>query len=673
MRSIVKGTPFTTGGRNGQDDRSSELSGSWSRRIFVVGSLALGLQFLWLALFSTLQYERGDLTWDFSVFNQARFLLTKNIWSPFDTVTGFPYWQNHGEFLMWPLAQITRLPPGGLWLLWFQAAAVAGCGLVALSWTVDLTIAHRRGAEQRQIAPWIIALVSVLLIANPWSYYAAAFDFHFQALGALGALLACRELFGPRRRRLWVWVIFTLATGDVSATYIAAAGVAGLLGANKSSRRASIFLIGSGLGWVAVLTILDANKASSLVAGYGYLASASAPGTPISIGNILSGAILHPTRALYEIWLANKNIWANISPAGLLGVADPVGIGSVLLVLIPNVLNGANANFGVPGFQSLPLYPFVAVGTARILMRAEFIWLRWGSIVPRQLSRMVCIFVGVLSIVWGAVWLPTYPSRWLTVTPSGSHALAIARKLIPHSAEVIASQGILGRFSGRASVYGIFTGGTFPVNEAEVFFVISPSQGIEDPVQASESALAQVATTIDSTLVEHRSGIWVFRWIPPDGTRAITLQPPQGLVSAWTLRVADGGPVLTGPSSDWRMVGNGARGYVVYGDYWFEKPGTYIATSRLVSTGPVNVEVWNSSTNTLLAQRHVAEALTPRTVTVPFNQTVRGSEPVFAGTGPFLVEPVPPPDGQPIEIRVYNPGGSLVSVYSVGVSSSRHT
>jgi hypothetical protein len=118
------------------------------------------------------------------------------------------------------------------------------------------------------------------------------------------------------------------------------------------------------------------------------------------------------------------------------------------------------------------------------------------------------------------------------------------------------------------------------------------------------------------------------------------------------------------------MASTGTRGYVACHDYFFLGLGTYRASVTLDATGPVSVEVWNSSTNTLLARNLLDVTKGFEKVDLTIDQTVPGSEAVFDGRGPFRIKPFPLPPGQPIEIRVYNPGGSSISVKSVGTRSS---
>lgn len=136
------------------------------------------------------------------------------------------------------------------------------------------------------------------------------------------------------------------------------------------------------------------------------------------------------------------------------------------------------------------------------------------------------------------------------------------------------------------------------------------------------------------------------------------------------MRTKVGMHLLAGPPSTWRIAGTGKRGYVVYGDYWYLGAGRYEASALLSSTGPVRVQVFNAATGQLLGQRRLVATNGKQSVAVPFVQSDPHRDPVFSGKSIFRIKPLPPPRGQQIEVRVFNPGGSLVNVYRVGVRPS---
>jgi hypothetical protein len=75
----------------------------WVRRI---GLMLLALKFAGFCVWSSLLYHRFALTPDFAQYQQAWYLIAHGHLNPYDTVGNFPFWQNHGEFIMWPLAAL---------------------------------------------------------------------------------------------------------------------------------------------------------------------------------------------------------------------------------------------------------------------------------------------------------------------------------------------------------------------------------------------------------------------------------------------------------------------------------------------------------------------------------------------------------------------------------------
>jgi len=693
--------------RAGRDRITRPRSVRWALSL---GRLAILGQLGWLVAFSVVEYRRGGLTHDFALYDQARWLIVHGHLAAYDTVLGRPFWQNNGEALMWPLAEITRLPGAGLWLLLLQAAAIAGCGWVALSWVAEWVSAGGAlpdpgrpavgqptgngmpaggesapprgesappGGESTPAGPGLgaataVGLAALLLVVNPWAYTTAAFDVHFESFAALFALLAARDLWRGRRRRLWLWVALTASAGEIGGLLLLGVGVGGLLGARRRRRRASLGVVAAGVVWLGLVVVLHGNLGPSDSGVYAYLARGSGyAGPEPSPLAIVSGALDHPGRVVADLRANLGDIWANLAPAGVIGLVNPWSVGVAVVVLASSILaTGPSSHlFSQPGFQNFPVYPFVTVGTVMLL-----VWLgRWSAntglrrAAARAAKPAAALACG-LSLAWAVVWLPRYPSEWLTVTPAGGRGLALARSLIPPGAQVIASQGVVGRFADRVAIDPLMTTpATFALRHSPVYIVLTATQGLEMPVQQTDAALDQIASTPGVTLVEHRSGIWLWRWDPPPARRSLGFHGPGDQVDAWTLRSQAGSVLTSGPPSRWHIAGDGRPGDVAYGDYWFETPGAYRASVELSTTGPAEVQVWNDNTGALLAERLLGPGAHRERVVVAFEQTIPGRERIYRGWGPLRVAPFPPPAGQPVEVRVYVPGTAVVDVYRVGV------
>jgi hypothetical protein len=327
----------------------------------------------------------------------------------------------------------------------------------------------------------------------------------------------------------------------------------------------------------------------------------------------------------------------------------------MLLVLLANSLI-PGIGFAEPLFQSIPIYVLLPVGTVGFI-----IWL-----LPRH-RRVSFALVGLIAaqaVGWAAVWGPQTSGQWLRISPAQAATLASVQAKIPASAEVVASQGVVGRFSSRARVYNIFGEGYIPVGP-DTWFIITPNAGIETVNPASMMALiGELAGPYHATLIAHANGVWAFRWTPPPGIHGVQVPRGSSPLPAWAGAGATGRQVLDGPPSGWHMAASGTKGYVVDGIEWRESPGRYLANVTISSSAPVNVEVWDNNTNTLLARQTIARTDGIQQVELPLTVPPAPDASTFSGWGPFRANFVAPSAGQRIEVRVWSPGGVAVNVYS---------
>ncbi len=628
-------------------------------------------QLAWLLAFSAVQYRRGGLTFDFSVWNQARWLISHGHLDPYSTVMSMPFWQVDGNWLMWPLALGTVLPPHGLWLLWVQDLAVFGSAWIVVSWILRAAGAQRsRHAPRLLDGPWrssipaglLALLAAVLLCANPWIYSTAAFDFHWEAVAGFFTLLTAWDLARGKTRRAWIWVALTLATQQSSALYVVGVGAAGIFALRADrGRRTAVLVMVSGLAWLGLMTGIHANRASYLQAAYGYLAGPGAASP--SLGQMAWGAVTHASRPLGQIWSNRLDFWANLLPAGLLGVLNPWALGVTVVVLVPDFL-WTNHLMAQPSFQNYPVYPFVTLGSVLVLAR-----LGRKHAPLRHASAPIAVAMAGASIAWAWAWLPLYPRSWLRVTPSAARVLARVRDLIPANAEIVTTNGISGRLSEHRDFYvkmNVPSG--IPLHGEPVYFVIPGNQGIAYNPLGTKAVLSQVAA-LNPDVVLHDDGIWVLRWVPPPGAKYHRFPGPSAGLAAWTLNSTVGAPDYSGMPSGWHIQGTGSRGFVVWGDYWSVAPGRYIAAVKLSSDGPVTVEVSSSDHHRIVASLSVPPSATPETVSFPFSVP-----PVAGGGSSGVTRPkyfrIQTPAGKAsplVEVRVVNPGDPVASVYTVAV------
>jgi hypothetical protein len=624
-------------------------------RLGWVGVALLLMQGLAMLAWSTLLWQRFALSWDYSIEYQALWLIAHGHFDPLSTLFGtygFPFWQLHLVLMTWLLAPLGLIVPNGPVLLWVQDLCLVGAEVVAWRWIHEVT-ATRLGGQGRLLA----GMGLVLLLANPWAWWSISFDYHIQVVAVLFAMLAAYDLAHERHWVwVWVWVVLTILCGVVAATWVAGLGLAALL-AGRRWRRQGIALVALGVTWTVLATVIHADKGGSLISTYGYLASS---GVTPDLMSLVSGIAAHPTGVFAALWGHRLDIWANLAPGGLIGIASPWALGLALPILLAGNLARGNA-FAQPLFQNVLLYVVVPLGTVLVLTRMHRRW-------PRLALGLGALVVAN-AVVWSVVWAAQTPVTWLRVSPAAAAVLAQADGAIPPSAEVVASQGVVGRFSGRVLVYAVMSPSQrIPLRTRDTWWVVAPAEGIETESSAAAFALVQeLAGSLHARLVLHGHGVWVFHWMPPADLQSIVVPGLPQVANAWLFAGAAGTPDLIGPPSSWHLVSTGHAGYVLDQAYWLEPAGHYEASVMLASTVPVNVEVWNATGNVLLSRLTVPAATGVDTITMPVDAERIYPHHLFQGWGPFQAASTPPPAGNQLEIRVWSAGGGLVDVLQIGI------
>ena len=626
------------------------------RRMRQAGLVVFLVELVGLGVWSSIVWERFSLTWDFSLLDGAATTISHSTFSAaWQTVKG-----HFDAVILWPMAWLTRLPPHGLVLLWAQDLAVVGAAAVAFLWICD--ILERRSTERSISSNWLAGLGLVLLLANPWIFLTPAFDLHLEAFGTVFILLAARDLYRGRLRSSLLWVAATVTCGFVAATYIAGLALGALLDGRKQQRGVGIGLLAAGVIGFLMMTVLG-QASTFVVTYYSYLTYSRASTLPQLAGYLL----IHPSPALKLLWEQRERILANLAPSGLLGVFSGWGAGVALLIVLENILQ-ANDGLRTPSFQWLALYMFVAVGTVMVLQRlsdAAVTKFARGAVLT------LVVFTAADTFGWAAVWTPTFPGTWLRVSPAAAKVLRQLDATIPKNAPMIVSQGVVGDFPSHPWFFAL-TGGTspLPTSGAPVWVVLAPAQGIEIEYPGQQQALVtRLAQDSNAKLIAHGAGVWGFRWTPSPGTNLLTVPGPTAPIGGWAIVGSSGRQQMTGPSNEWAAVSTGRPGYVVSGDYYYRNPGSYDATVMLSSSGPAVIEVWNKTGNTLLRRVPIGPTHGETSVTVPVTlKHLYRYEHTFHGWGPFSVTPAVLPKGNDVEVRVLQPAGGALAVYSVSLS-----
>lgn len=474
----------------------------------------LGAQFVWFVGFSWVEFHRGALTRDFSMYNQATWMIAHGHIDPYDTVMALRVWRNNGEFILWPLSLLTYLPPEGQWLLWAQDVAVVATGWVAVAWAAEVF----RGKARSEYSSGVL-LAAILWVANPQVYATAAFDVHTEVFGACFAVLAGRELWRGRTRRAWCWLTLVLGCGFVTSSYAVALGAVVLVSGRgisraRAGRRVGGAMIVVALGWMTLLEMLHGNLASGLASKYGYLDG----GGHIGLLQIATGALWHPSRVFRQLWVDRNYLWTNLAPSGLLGLLTPWGLFMSMPVTFADALVGGTNFYASVGFQNFPAFAFVVFGTVVI----------FGRLVSTLSSKWLGGALVGCVLLWagtsGGTTLATYPSYWLAVSPRAARVLTQVRARIPAGAEVIASQGISGWFSSRTDVQ-VVMGLPYEVamDGRAVYFVLSPTAGLQTTSAANTLALRSWLVRRGARVLVDRDGVWLLRLDMEGGARSLLL------------------------------------------------------------------------------------------------------------------------------------------------------
>jgi uncharacterized membrane protein len=480
----------------------------------------VGLQLMGMLILSTLQYQRFNLTNDFAAYSQAWAQIAHGHLSPYSTLWHVPFWRNDLELFMWPLALAYWVYPHAVTLLWLQDLAVAGGEVVVLTWARDsLKVVRLSGV----VGARIVGIIALLLLLTPWSWFTIGFDFHFEAPMALFGLLSARALYFARYRLLLVWVVLTLSCCAVPGALLTMAiGVAGII-SRTGSRKAAFLTSSAGALWLLLAAGLGATTFGGLQMSsmYGYLAGHAV--SHIGVTTVLEDLALHPLRALSMFGSRSGYVVGYLASGGAIGLASRWGLVPAVAVLVPSALN-ANVGFihFAGAFQSWPAVLFLLVASGIVLGKLA----ARSSNPGRDVTAFGILLVAMASAITiiFAGYIPLYVER---VSAGAAAALAKVEARLPAGAEVIASQGVIGRFGIGHTAYPYWAEGVperYAVSRPTVVFIFSPRQGTAEgyPNEALE-ACRYARGALDATVIDRGSGIWVFIWEPKAGTRSVTL------------------------------------------------------------------------------------------------------------------------------------------------------
>ncbi len=521
----------------------------------------LGLQAVFLLLLSAHQYSRFGLGVDFATSNQAAFLISHGHLNPFVTTHRYPYLDDHFGLLLYPIALIYLVYPHGIVLLWLQDLAGVGAEMATIWWIAEILGRRlspqaggtggmvseaggeadglpRAGRSTQLVGPAVLAGALVLLVADPWFYTACLFDFHLNAFSALFLVLAARDVWNGRIRRAAIFSVALLLTGDTGGLYLFGLGLSALLGARgskistdgariSSARRERIFgasAIAAGIAWVLVVHALAVNQSHVLVASYTYLVTGSpSVAGSVTLFTVAKALVEHPHRWIQLIWGKRKIIYEILIPTGVVGVASWWAVGADLMVFYLQAI-AYPLTFLVNGFDVLAGLMVVLACSAMVVVGL--------ATSTRRLARRSAVVLGVAmlaqSLVLAGFKLPEVFPYFLQV--NGPEAAALARGLsdTPPGAEVIASWGVMGRFSERSWDEPLYKGvEAEPVFTSTVVFVLTDAGLENDPPAVVAAVELYVRDDLKARVLVDADGVEIFEWHPPPGTTQVSIPNPE--------------------------------------------------------------------------------------------------------------------------------------------------
>jgi hypothetical protein len=177
--------------------------------------------------------------------------------------------------------------------------------------------------------------------------------------------------------------------------------------------------------------------------------------------------------------------------------------------------------FLVNGFNAQAGFAVVLVSTAMILLMMMSARRR----IVRTIGAVLILAIVGQSIALAAVKLPELPPYWFRVSSTQASLLNRVLTETPENAEVIASWGVMGRFSDREVIFPLFQDETsFTVNRPTVAFVLAPLAGIEAmKVTEVMAAIRYIRHSLHARTLMTRDGIYAFLWKPPKDVSMVNL------------------------------------------------------------------------------------------------------------------------------------------------------
>lgn len=491
---------MTIAGNTTEDEAGTLNRPAWRSYPRPLGMLWTTCSLLWLSVtLKHLSYLFNHFAepFDFGVFYQAATLLARGHWDPYISIWGITYYPNwglpfaanHMELLMWPVALVIRAFPSGFALLVTEALFLASTQFLISHWTTKLLWPSLRTNFRRAV---FIGSIILFIYANAWWLAATSFSFHFQPIAVFLLVLTAYLYYYNKRRLSFLVALFICLSGVTQALYLIGLGL-GLWLQNRRRNRSALIFAAFGLVTYAIAAIMNLNQGTPFAELYGYLGGS----TPIQA---LRAVVRNPLPLIHQIRSNFPQGLALLFPAGTLGILDWLAGPVVLLALLPEWLAGTNQFLTeLAAFQTIAVQAFLPIGMAFLFLRilaSKKAPLVYGWLFAFSMAVLVAVHM-LPQDFRGAYAIDNYVPQQAAVQLS-----KVLARITPNS-EVIAPDGIIGRFSGRRYVYPIIAPSllTFPLWSSPTYIILPKDfTGFEG---VPGSYYSQLAAHLEA---EHRPG-----------------------------------------------------------------------------------------------------------------------------------------------------------------------
>jgi hypothetical protein len=615
-------------------------------RLRLFNSLSIFASFLVLEAIILFIYDinlisRDALSWDTALYVQGWYLIAHHSITAYSTILGADFWGNHAESIMWLLAPFGLITHNVIVLFGINIVCLIGCQLVCFSQIEKI-------ASQSYNKTLCVVAGVVLLLLNPWAYYAIASDFHLEIIMTLFLLLFVTALYNDRNLVAYLSFIGLILCGEVAILWALAASLGFLF--NSAKRLVAAIYTGISIVGLVAIDLLGGDKSNTVLNGYAYLLPKGFHN--YGILSVAAGAFIHPLSLIKVIISHKLGLWANLAPLGLIGLLEPATLPFICIVMLSNLGNVYREGvFSQPGFQSLPVYFLLTISLVRILQKIK----------PKK--ALIAVLLIILNVgFWFIIYVPKIPERYLTVGLAEAEVLNQVLADIPKSSEVVAWQGVSGIFSERPYIYALRRPKLIPVNTDPLYVIAAPYAGIETlSVSISARLIYELYEMTGSSLIADSANIFVFKITPQLGQKYLDLSLDEEKQAAFSLKT-NGGKFEPGknPAISFHNLG---RGYLIYGDYFYAQSRLVKVTVNLKTDTTLQLQIWDDYTNKEVGIDYVTPNEKVQTATLygQFSQfSIKNAD---MGFGIWQSYWAPPPNGELLELRIYGENIDQASIY----------